>query len=118
MTKMNTTRSSLSALLQKGLLLLLAISILFWLVQALLFFFAFLLGGWDGIKNLASHLIISNTDPFQFNRWDWKDFVISELSLLGVTLALLIANLQSLVKFIGMLKGKKPKSALIDNSDL
>lgn len=103
---MNTTRSILRALLQKGLLLLLAISILFWLAQSLLFFFAFLQDGWDGVKKLAGHLMVAKIDPFQLNHWNWKDFLITELFLFGVTLALLIANRQFLAKFIGVLKGK------------
>ena len=89
---MNSIRAAIKNLWHGVLLLLLAICTLFWLIQVFLFLLGYFRNGWDGVKATVAHLMISNTDPYEWNRWGMKEFVVSELFILAFTVALVIAS--------------------------
>lgn len=102
---MNGIRDTIKNLWQGILLLLLAICTLFWLTQVFLFLLGYFRNGWDGVKATIAHLMISNTDLYEWNRWEMKDFVVSELFILAFTVALAIANRKILKQIIHELMG-------------
>jgi hypothetical protein len=102
---MNNIRDAIKNLWQGILLFVLAICTLFWLIQVFLFLLGYFRNGWDGVKATIAHLMISNTDSYEWNRWEMKDFVLSELFILAFTVALAIANHKILKRIIHELMG-------------
>jgi hypothetical protein len=116
---MNSIRAAIKNLWHGALLLLLAICTLFWLIQVFLFLLGYFRNGWDGVKATVAHLMISNTDPYEWNRWEMKDFVVSELFILAFTVALVIASRKILKQIVHELIGlvrpnRSPRSSKPD----
>lgn len=90
---------------QGVLLLLLAVCVLFWLLQVVLFSFRYFRSGWDGVESLIWHVMLLNKDPSEWDRYEMKDFILVELFWLAFTVALVIANRKMLRQIGRNLKG-------------
>jgi hypothetical protein len=88
-----------------ALLLLLAMCVLFWLLQVVLFSLRYFRGGWDGVESLIWHVMLLNKDPSEWDRWGMKDFILAELFWFAFTVALVVANRRILRQIVHELKG-------------
>ena len=74
---------------------------LFWFIQILEYSFAFITGGWQGVKRLAGHLMQMGHDPFQGERVSVREFICAEGIFLVAFLLLFFVNMGTVKKLSG-----------------